>query len=93
MYAQSYLASQNLEYLAWCRALADQGKFQRYEQNMPGYGFLISGPKLEWYLCDERGWRSKYGWGADAALLASGLPDGRGAAPHGARPAHQGGLW
>ena len=31
--------------------------------------------------------------GADAALLASGLPDGRGAAPHGARPAHQGGLW
>jgi len=74
VYAQDYLAAQERDYLAWCRALAEQGKFQRYEQNMPGYSFMVAGPKLEWYLCDERGWRCKYGWGQTPRFWQAGYP-------------------
>lgn len=39
---------------------------------MPGYSFMVAGPKLEWYLCDERGWRCKYGWGQTPRFWQAG---------------------
>ena len=69
-----YLSDQKGEYLDWCHGLAAQNKFQRYELNGPGYGFLIAGPKVEWYRCDERGWRTKYGWGQTPRFWQAGYP-------------------
>ena len=74
VYKPDYLIAQEAQYLGWCRELADQNKFQRYELNGPGYGFLIAGPKVEWYRCDERGWRTKYGWGQTPRFWQAGYP-------------------
>ena len=74
VYVPDYPNAQNAQYLGWCRELADQNKFQRYELNGPGYGFLIAGPKVEWYRCDERGWRTKYGWGQTPRFWQAGYP-------------------
>ena len=74
VYKPDYLIAQEAQYLGWCRELADQNKFQRYELNGPGYGFLIAGPKVEWYRCDERGCRTKYGWGQTPRFWQAGYP-------------------
>ena len=76
IYAQDYLVGQEDRYpnLMWCRKFADEGKFQRYEQLMPGYSFMVVGPKLEWYLCDAHGYRTKYGWGQTERFWQAGYP-------------------
>jgi len=32
------------------------------------------GPKVEWYLCNESGWRAKYKWGQTPRFLQAGYP-------------------
>ena len=72
-YSPNYLENES-EFLARCHTLADAGKFQRYEYISPGYTFLIVGPKIEWYACDERGWRTKYGWNQSERFWQAGYP-------------------
>ena len=74
VYKPDYPIAQEAQYLDWCRELADQNKLQRYELNGPSYGFVIAGPKVEWYRCDERGWRTKYGWGQTPRFWQAGYP-------------------
>jgi hypothetical protein len=62
------------EYLPWCRKLAEEDKFQRYEQTGPGYSFMKVGPKIEWYLRDDQGRRAKYGWGQTPRFWQAGYP-------------------
>ena len=74
VYAPHYIADQAPRYLDWCKSLAAQGKFTRYELNMPGYGFLLAGPKIEWYRSDARGFRTKYAWGQTPRFWQAGYP-------------------
>jgi hypothetical protein len=72
-YVEHCLGTKKTEYENWCCKLADDGKFQRYELE-PFGNFLMNGPKLEWYICDERGWRPKYKWIQTPRFLQAGYP-------------------
>jgi hypothetical protein len=73
-YIPSYLeADERADLEAMCYDLADQGKFQRYE--LTPYGnFLAAGPKIEYYICNERGERARYGWGQTPRFWQAGYP-------------------
>jgi hypothetical protein len=72
-YSESYLGAQTAEYEQWCEQLAAEGSFQRYELT-PFGNFLLSGPKLEWYLCNALGERAKYQWQQTPRFLQAGYP-------------------
>ena len=67
------LGANTAKYESWCRALAEQNKFQRYEL-APFGRFLNVGPKSEWYLCDASGRRAKYSWQQTPRFLQAGFP-------------------
>jgi hypothetical protein len=72
-YMPAYLGARTLDFERWCRAFADSNKFQRYE--LEPYGnFMKVGPKIEWYFCNESGWRAKYKWGQTPRFLQAGYP-------------------
>ena len=72
-YYPCYLGDETPAYEGWCRSLAEQGKFQRYELE-PFGKFIKVGPKCEWFTKDVRGWRSKYGWGQSPRFYQAGYP-------------------
>ena len=73
-YIENYLGAKTQAYETHFKKFADECKFQRYEQRMPGYPFMKKGPKREWYLCDGRGFRAKYGWGQTQRFWQAGYP-------------------
>ena len=71
---EDYLGTEKTaEYESWCRLLAFDNRFQRYEL-APFGRFLVVGPKLEWYLCDANGYRAKYNWKQTPRFLQAGFP-------------------
>ena len=72
-YMPAYLGARTLDFERWCRAFAEDNKFLRYE--LEPYGnFMKAGPKIEWYLCNEPGWRAKYKWIQTPRFLQAGYP-------------------
>ena len=71
LYVSDYLGEKTHEYEVWCRALANQNAFRRYEL-APFGNFFTVGPKIEWYLCNADGWRAKYKWKQTPRFLQAG---------------------
>ena len=72
-YHPTYLGADTQAYEEWCCTLAADSKFRRYELE-PWGNFMKVGPKLEWYVCNEQGYRSKYSWGQTPRFLQAGYP-------------------